>query len=339
MALQECQSLLVSLADSLDDLKVQINNGSERNWTPERLVAITESGDGENEGLLPLANELLGQLQVSLGMTKMSASESWPEIFSNAPEQVPKFPFDGTTCMECYDKESSNPPSFQLCLEFLHLLATTLQQRQLSRRIDNSPPSTSAIAKTTTDYYPLSLLGEDASQQQKELLLEGFAYLKEDYEERRKGMRQRFQVLLKTNFGTDDEEHNMIGNLTTNRSIPDQKLTPSEDMEALVQRFLQPTSQKTAISSRNMAFKASSVEEDPIMDRGGRTEDDSRVVMPAWQEEPPEANVKSIQKGQEPRKEQGGKKLAKTPKQRNNTPKGVPTNQSLRKRKQLKSYK
>jgi hypothetical protein len=265
MSAEECRNLLISLADSLEDLRVVQDGNEVLGWTLERLAAMIANGS-DCRGLIPVAHSLLRRFDNQ----DLKKQNSWSKILSSQLIGVPKLSFDAT------EADSNRQPTLLDCLEYLHILATTLQQKQLAK----SQEMTSNEATATR--FPMNLLGSDASDAKKELLLEGYQYLKEDYEERRKGKLQRFQVLMETNFGDED--------LAALQDRQPRELELVKDIPSLVQRFLRPHSsshaQRTKTTTGSISV-ANKVADTPI-DRGGRAEEDYRVSMPDWQEEPPE---------------------------------------------------
>jgi hypothetical protein len=266
MSAEEYRNLLISLADSLEDLRVLLDGNEVEDWTLERLAAMIANGS-DFRGLIPIARSLLRRFDNQVDLKKQN---SWSTILSSQLIGVPILSVHAT------EADSNRQPTLLDCLEYLHILATTLQQKQLAKSQEKTPNEATATG------FPMNLLGSDASDSKKELLLEGYQYLKEDYEERRKGMQQRFQVLMETNFGDED--------LAALQDRQPRELELVEDIPSLVQRFLRPHSsshaQRTRMTTGSISV-VSKVADTPI-DRGGRAEDDSRVSMPDWQEEPPE---------------------------------------------------
>lgn len=271
--IQGFENLLMSLSDLLKDLGVKGDTG-ENDWSPARLANLIES-QSDYLGLVPLAHQLLRR---NGDRFDENSVKTWPQLF--AKEKIAPF-FDFVDSEEeSSNEDTKQQPTIQNCLEYLHILATTAQQKRLLSETRQLPPISSSQG------FPISLLDAGASTAQKSMLEEGYSYLKEDYDERRKGLIQRFHVLLETTFGNVADTKALI-----KTESPTSSLEPPEDMSLLVQHFLEPhplsdqTDDWNTVLSTSRGIAAKTME-DPI-DRGGRTGDNSRVMIPEWQDEPP----------------------------------------------------
>jgi hypothetical protein len=278
MSVNECHRLVVSLADSLEDLKIQIGD-NDGTWTVDILKSILEK-DNETKDLIQLAQSLLRLLDIDASESNgvESSLDSWSQLLST-------FPLDAS--LRSLFQENSEKQSDKSIvtdkskLEYLHVLATTLQQHRLKQLKKDKETQ-----HTDNPDYPLNLLSGQASAEQKSLLLEGYAYLKEDYEQRRQGMRQRFKVLL-------EPEGSGRKVLDTVSPHPPRQLNPKEDLSWLVQHFTSPHSTHVGASgltaTRNPSAPKQSGNhlpstEETAVDRGGRVDDDeTRYAMPEWQ--------------------------------------------------------
>jgi hypothetical protein len=307
MSVQEWHWLVVSLADSLEDLKIQIGDYDGAWTTVERLKDILEK-DNETKDAIQLAQSLLRLLDVDVdvdinvssesnGVESSPLDDSWSQLLSTFP---PDTPLRSLLIQENSEKKSDKNAvtDNKSKIEYLHVLATTLQQRRL-KQLKKGKEETQ---RTTDDDennnnnpdYPLNFLSPQASAEQKSLLLEGYAYLKEDYEQRRQGMRQRFKVLLETtedNSGRkQDIDSTGTGTVSPQHPPTARQLNPKEDLSWLVQHFIgphhhtatrNPPSDAPKQQSRNHLFST-----ETAVDRGGRVDDDddeSRYAMPEWQ--------------------------------------------------------
>lgn len=275
MSVKECHRLVVSLADSLEDLKIQIGD-NDSTWTVEILKATLEK-DNETKDLIQLAQSLLRLLDIDASESNgVEPLDSWSQLLSTSPPDTPISLFQENRGNQ-FDKSIVTDKSK---LEYLHVLATTLQQRRLKQLKKGKE-----TRHTANPDYPLNFLSGQASAEQKSLLSEGYAYLKDDYEQRRQGMRQRFKVLLET-------EGSGRKDLDTVSPHPSRQLNPKEDLSWLVQHFSSPNSTHAGASgltaTRNPSAPKQSGNNLPstetAVDRGGRVDDDeSRYAMPEWQ--------------------------------------------------------
>jgi hypothetical protein len=276
MSMKECHRLVVSLADSLEDLKIQIDD-NDGTWTVE-IVKIVLEKDNKTKDLIELAQSLLRLLDIDASERNgVESLDSWSQLLSTFPSDVPL----KSLLQENGEKRSAESVvTDKSKLEYLHVLATTLQQRRLKQLKEGKE-----IQHTDNPDYPLNFLSGQASAEQKSLLLEGYAYLKEDYEQRRQGMRQRFKVILETE-GSGKKDFETVS------PHPPRQLNPMDDLSWLVQHFISPHSTHVGasglIATRNPSAPKQSGNNLPStetsVDRGGRVDnDESRYAMPEWQ--------------------------------------------------------
>jgi len=275
--------LLLLLTDILGDLNVVQPDSNKVLWTPETVQQALV--DDDQSGGMDLVAQLLNQLRVVGGdeskTTPTITLQSWKELHDRHPSSCPPW----VTAKDL----SENPLISKL--EILCFFASRLQSCLLAKPKKKATAERSVATNTSSDgtvsnssVSDLLSLPSHMTKEQREIIMECYHGLKEDYDKRRIGMKQRLDILL-SNFEADNQDDKEImdlkaklQNLSFSSSHHHPALADLSD-EDLFQHFTTPHSRydgtKPAI--------ATPLEHFSVIDRGGRTDEvASRVRMPEW---------------------------------------------------------
>lgn len=322
----DINSLSLFLSDALGDLNILTANNTL--WTEESIQSSLD--DGSNNDDMEIVNRLLTQLiPLQPHEDKKSSIDhvsSWNDLLSNKlyNKYVPTWMSDvqhkqlslenklDICCFIATSLQSrilkSESSSSSCSNNNSHPTQPQQQQQQLStsgtNKQDKSNTSGTKDSSSNDDDLEATILTfpNHFNQEQKDLVLECFHGMKEDYDHRIIGMRQRLDI-LKTDFQVQQqqeqqqqEEELEPGEAASASSTVAllKSLTLSDD-QSILQHFTQPHSFDSHFEGKgegshrmNMLTKkapspATIDDEVGLEDRGGRPNDDaSRLSIPIW---------------------------------------------------------
>ena len=259
--------LVLSLVDLLEDNDIRIDDGggnsnSQNSWNLKRLQSTLL----DEQKSIQLAQTLLWLLKDGRG-ERCETSEtpsSWMELLCSSPSDL-RWVFNSISDVSSRGEVDEATLSLDAKLEYIHVLATSLQTERLSA--DDTQGEKQCIE-------PVDLLGDQASDFQINLLNECYSLLLEDYEQRRLGMRQRFCMLTSRKNPLIEEF----------KPRPLVQWKTSEEMSWLLDHFSRPKSPaRTDLPPIQTTIEPVGGDLlNTTMDRGGRTDDDTRWSMPEW---------------------------------------------------------
>ena len=260
--------LALLLTDALGDLG--INKDGSALWSPESVIqALKESLDGG----ISLANNLIRRLEELQGKPSDRRLQSWDGLFGFFQIYLPPW-------VSARDFPE-NPLITKL--EILSFLVSTLQSRMLQK--SKSAP---IAPKGKEGSHELDL-PECLSQDQKEIILECYSGIKEDYDKRRKGMQQRLDILV-ANFEAENPDETAIGeikerlkSLSIYSPVSTKNIQLDLDEESVLKHFSSPHSMDVKRTASETAGNAAPIIQAKAENPGGKLDDlESRVSMPEW---------------------------------------------------------
>lgn len=294
--------LALLLTDVLGDMKIKDRN--KKAWIPANVArAIADPRAG---GLLWLASKLLSEMQsLDKGSPndKKTATANKKKVNLNSWEDLHRH--HERFCPPWVNAKDMIENLGMSRLEVLSFLASTLQNRMLSKPTTENKSQTSATNNTHTHANAkvkeaasestasspiLPALPAHLTPKQRKIVLLCYQGMQADYDKRRTGMQQRLDILA-TDFEADNPDdpelakvRTKIQGLSLSSSLSPPTMALSND--DLRKHFTAPHSKSSPHdpSSKAAVPAPSPLDALLIVDRGGRTDEvESRVaVMPAW---------------------------------------------------------
>jgi hypothetical protein len=267
-ASEDSARLALLVTDLVGDLG--ISQQDKNLWTPESVCKSIK--DDTTGGAVELANILIARLQSSTETTpgKNVKLETWDDFYKNFQALAPPW---------VSAKDISEKPIISK-LEILAFLASSLQNRllrQTSKDAKASSPSADPV------------LPAHITREQKDIILECYEGIKEDYQKRRLGMQRRLDILV-ANFEADNtgdkeilEIKNKLQKLAVSSAGKNESAPLDMDEASLQKHFSTPHSKD--IKRHSVEERGNDPPINPVQaeNPGGRpNEDGSRVRMPEW---------------------------------------------------------
>ncbi|CAB9525419.1 expressed unknown protein [Seminavis robusta] len=281
--------LLLLLTDILGDLKI-VNNKSKSLWTPESVRALVVQ-DGDKGGMF-LVLQLLNIVDTRRRKPRVS---SWEDIRLKYAALWPPF----------VSAENLSEEPIVSKLEVLVFAASAVQRKALrdaktgddgkkrspkKEENEEKQETESAKAVETTSStggsmvdLPISLPSHFTEEQQA-WIRECYEGFRADYNQRRRGMQQRLDIMACNFLADNKDDPEMVDVRQKVQSLSlSSPLTTDLNQQDLHKHFTTPHSFQVDKSTAEALKKATRVDTRTAVDRGGRTDgSNSRSTMPKW---------------------------------------------------------